>query len=123
MKQLKMTAFALGMLLSAGYVSASDSKDLGKSETSSPAVKQIVERAEDIKSRDLESLTEDEMKALRSEMKQLKKDVNSLTKGERQQLSEEMRDLRDDVKARTNGGGLYISTGALIIIVLLIILL
>lgn len=48
-------------------------------------------------------------------------DKRSLTKAERKALKKEVRDIRDEAKALS--GGVYISIGALLVIILLLILL
>lgn len=48
-------------------------------------------------------------------------DKRSLTKAERKALKKEVRDIRDEAKALS--GGVYISIGALLIVILLLILL
>jgi hypothetical protein len=48
-------------------------------------------------------------------------DKNSLSRGERKALKKEVRQIKDEVKALS--GGVYISIGALLIIILLLILL
>lgn len=48
-------------------------------------------------------------------------DKSKLTKAERKSLRKEVRDIRQDVKH--TGGGVYISAGALLIVILLLILL
>lgn len=48
-------------------------------------------------------------------------DVNTLTRGEKKELRKEVKKIQEELKK--NGGGIYISTGVILIIILLIILL
>lgn len=50
-------------------------------------------------------------------------DFSELERAEKKALKSELKSLEKEAKALGNGGGIYISTGAIIIILLLIILL
>lgn len=50
-------------------------------------------------------------------------DMKTLNSSEKKELRKEVRTIKSDMKAINNGGGVYISVGAAILIVLLLILL
>jgi hypothetical protein len=50
-------------------------------------------------------------------------DMKTLNSAEKKELRKEVRTIKSDIKAINNGGGVYISVGAAILIVLLLILL
>ena len=89
------------MAISANTVSAADKNDKVKTEMTAEQkiqLKRITDRVEEIKSMDKSDLSKDEKKALRKELKELKREANAM------------------------GGGVYLSVGAIIIIILLLIL-
>ncbi|SNS42159.1 hypothetical protein SAMN06295967_10971 [Belliella buryatensis] len=61
----------------------------------------------------------DEIESRVNEIKAM--DFTELSKEERKEIRAELKDLKKE--AKNNGGGLYISTGALIIILILLIIL
>jgi hypothetical protein len=75
---------------------AKDKKPL--TQTEQTRINQLVGRLEQIKSMDIDNMSKAERKALRKEVKDIKREVNAIS------------------------GGVYISVGALILIVLLLIL-
>lgn len=63
-----------------------------------------------------------EVKVMIDRLNEIKEmDKSSLTRTERKELRKEVRTIKKDI--RSSGSGLYISTGAIIIILLLIIIL
>ena len=75
----------------------------------------------------VENMTEEQKEARYLEMKQRVNEIknmdkSSLTKDEKKQLRSELKDLNQEAKA-IGRGGIYISTAALIIIILLLIIL
>lgn len=95
-------ASCLLVLLSFSSVMASDpAKKLQKDPNAYPEeIREIIERVEEIKNMDFKALSKEERKDLKTEMRELKKEANERA-----------------------GGGIYISTGAIIIILLAIIIL
>tara|TARA_R110002072_G_scaffold72620_6_gene173550 strand:+ start:478 stop:753 length:276 start_codon:yes stop_codon:yes gene_type:complete len=70
-----------------------------------------------------EKLTHEEMQAMVVRLNEIKDmDKSSLTREERKELRKEVRTMKRDIRD-SGGGGLYISSGAIIIILLLIIIL
>lgn len=70
-----------------------------------------------------EKLTHEEMQAMVVRLNEIKDmDKSSLTKEERKELRKEVRAMKKDIR-ESGGGGIYISSGAIIIILLLIIIL
>lgn len=90
--------FTLG--ISANPVSASDNKNSKTELTTAQKVKleRLTNRVEEIRSMDKSNLSKQERRALRKELKEMKK------------------------QARELSGGVYLSVGAIIIIILLLIL-
>ncbi|MEJ2882765.1 hypothetical protein [Pedobacter sp. GR22-6] len=89
------------LAISANTVNAADRKEKVKTEMTAEQkiqLKRITDRVEEIKSMDKSDLSKDEKKALRKELKELKREANAM------------------------GGGVYLSVGAIIIIILLLIL-
>ena len=65
----------------------------------------------------------DEVKMMLDRVNEIKEmDRSNLTRSEKKELRKELREIKKDLKKR-RGSGLYISTGAIIIILLLIIIL
>ncbi len=70
-----------------------------------------------------EKLTHEEMQAMVVRLNEIKDmDKSSLTREERKELRKEVRAMKKDIRD-SGGGGLYISSGAIIVILLLIIIL
>ncbi|KYG74418.1 hypothetical protein EV198_1120 [Roseivirga ehrenbergii] len=70
-----------------------------------------------------EKLTHEEMQAMVVRLNEIKDmDKSSLTREERKELRKEVRTMKKDIRD-SGGGGLYISSGAIIVILLLIIIL
>lgn len=78
-----------------------DKNDPANEAKYSPEVQRIVDRVNELKAIDKSELTKEEKKELKAEIKELKEEANEASKS----------------------GGIYISTGAIIIILLLIIIL
>jgi hypothetical protein len=75
----------------------------------------------------VENMTEEQKEARFVEMKQRVEEIknmdkSSLSKNEKKQLRNELKDMNQEAKA-IGRGGIYISTAALIIIILLLIIL
>jgi hypothetical protein len=102
MKKMKLFNTALlVMLLAAGSPLVSFAADPVKTETvtDSEKIAQFQQRLDEIKAMDTRNMSRSEKKALRTEVKAIKKDMAAV------------------------GGGVYLSVGALILIALLLILL
>jgi hypothetical protein len=88
-------------------------------ETVSKAVADIdrmVERLDAINKMDIESLTKEERKELKKEVREIKGDLNAYSKSDSEVIAQ-------SAEVAATGRGLYISGGALIIILLLILIL
>jgi nitrogen fixation/metabolism regulation signal transduction histidine kinase len=88
-------------------------------ETVSKAVADIdrmVERLDAINKMDTESLTKEERKELKKEVREIKGDLNAYSKSDSEVIAQ-------SAEVAATGRGLYISGGALIIILLLILIL
>jgi negative regulator of replication initiation len=89
------------LAISANTVSAAEKADKAKTEMTTEQkieLKRITDRVEEIRAMDKSELSRDQKKALKTELKGLKKQANAM------------------------GGGVYLSVGAIIIIILLLIL-
>ncbi len=89
------------LAISANTVNAAEKNDKVKTEMTAEQkiqLKRITDRVEEIKAMDKSELSKDEKKALRTELKELKREAKAM------------------------GGGVYLSVGAIIIIILLLIL-
>jgi len=102
MKKLIYTlVLVFTLVVSVDTVYAAGNKDKAKTELTAEQqieLKRITDRVEEIKSMDKSELSKDERKALKKELKELKQ------------------------QARAMGGGVYLSVGAIIIIILVLIL-
>jgi hypothetical protein len=96
-KALMLTALLFSFFISVSPVDAKDKKPLTSTEQA--RVNELVGRLDEIKAMDIEHMSKSEKKALRKEVKEIKREVNALS------------------------GGVYISIGALLVIILLLILL
>lgn len=106
----KLTYLIIFLLLSLPAISATDPNDkVAEKDEVQPYTKEevmaIEARIMEIKDMDKSELTRDEKKALRMELREMRKDIRE----------------RDEHRHRS--GGIFISTGAIIIILLLIIIL
>ncbi len=98
-KKIYFLATALMLMLSAPSVMAKDAKSKpDMTETQKVRLAEITRRAEEIRSMDKSELTRDERKALRNEVLEMKKEAKAMS------------------------GGVYLSVGAIIIILLILIL-
>jgi hypothetical protein len=97
-KALMLSALLFSFFIS--FVSPVEAKDKRPlTSTEQARVNQLVGRLEEIKAMDIKHMSKSEKKALRKEVKEIKREVNALS------------------------GGVYISIGALLVIILLLILL
>ncbi len=100
-KKLLLTlavAFSLAMPVLATEISPVISKDIPAE--SSQRAQEIITRLEEIKAMDIKSMTRTEKRAIRKEVKTLEKEAKQM-----------------------NGGGVYLSVGALLLIIILLIVL
>ncbi len=98
-KKIYFLATALMLMLSAPSVMAKDAKSKPEmTENQKVRFAEITRRVEEIKSMDRSELNRDERKALRSELQEMKKEAKAMN------------------------GGVYLSVGAIIIILLVLIL-
>lgn len=99
-KKIYLLAVAILLASAPTMVSAKDTrpKEIPLTEQQKIRVREITRRVEEIKSMDRSTLTRDQRKDLRNELKSLKKEADIL------------------------GRGVYLSVGAIIIIILLLIL-
>lgn len=77
---------------------------------------------------EVQPYTKEEVMAIEARIMEIKEmDKSELTRDEKKALRKELRDMRKDIRERDEhrhrSGGLFISTGAIIIILLLIIIL
>jgi CHASE3 domain sensor protein len=101
MKRIFYTLSVLVVLgLSVNTSAAAERKPSELTEQQAVQIEQIKRRVEEIKAMDKSDLTREERKALRSEVKDMKKQANAIA-----------------------NGGVYLSVGAIIIILLVLILL
>lgn len=98
-KAFKAIIVMLMLAISSPAVMAATDKTPTEIAAEKEQVQRLQNRLEEIKAIDKSSLTKDQKKALRGEVKQIKKDMKAIS------------------------GGIYLSVGAVILIVLLIILL
>jgi len=126
MKNLVKTILA-GMLLALflPFSLKADKESSGStlSETSSEAVvkaraeiETMVDRVLEIREMDRKVLTKEEKKELRKELKTIKKELKTYSKSESEAIV-------DAAAKGADRGGIYISSGALLIIIILLILL
>ncbi|WP_373496199.1 hypothetical protein [Aquiflexum sp.] len=102
MKNLRITAATVVILFSLGLspVSAIGAKKIPVESTMTPAeIQLLIDRVEEIKEMDKSTLTKAEKKDLRNELRETKKEITR------------------------NNGGVYLSVGALILVIVLLILL
>ncbi|WP_373522867.1 hypothetical protein [Aquiflexum sp.] len=102
MKNLRIAWVTVIVLFFLGLspVSANDTKNIPVESTMTPAEMQVlIDRLEEIKKIDKSTLTKAERKDLRNELKETKKEITR------------------------NSGGVYLSIGAIILVILLLILL
>lgn len=98
-KKIYLLATALMLMLSAPSVMAKDTKSKpDMTESQKIRLAEITKRAEEIRSMDRSQLSRDERKALRNEVLEMKKEAKAIS------------------------GGVYLSVGAIIIILLILIL-
>ena len=98
-KKIYFLALAFMLMLSAPSVMAKDAKSKpDMTETQKARMVEITRRVEEIKSIDRSELSREERKALRNELLDMKKEAKAI------------------------GGGVYLSVGAIIIILLILIL-
>lgn len=100
-KLIYSLALIFTLAISANNVSASETNRKPKTEMTAEQqveLKRITDRVEEIRSMDKSELSREQKKALKTELKGLKKQANAM------------------------GGGVYLSVGAIIIIILLLIL-
>ncbi|WP_226389785.1 hypothetical protein [Penaeicola halotolerans] len=114
-KHLIVCAVMIGSVFTSSSLQAATG-DGDPKETSSLA--SVVERMEEIRSMDISILTKEEKKALKAELKAMHKEVkNNFTTAENKA---EMKEMKKELKEMSNG--VYLSTGAIIIILLILIL-
>ena len=98
-KRIYFLALAFMLMLSAPSVMAKDAKSKpDMTENQKARLVEITRRAEEIKSMDRSELNREERKALRNELQEMKKEAKAMS------------------------GGVYLSVGAIIIILLVLIL-
>jgi DNA-binding transcriptional regulator WhiA len=97
---MKKILTILALFLSVQFVHATPEKDPKKELTEAQQIRlaEMEERLEEIKAMDFKSMSKDEIKSVRSEMKEMKEE------------------------AKKAGNGVYLSVGAIIIILLILIL-
>jgi DNA-binding transcriptional regulator WhiA len=97
---MKKILTILALFLSVQFVNATPEKDPKKELTEAQQIRlaEMEERLEEIKAMDFKSMSKDEIKSVRSEMKEMKEE------------------------AKKAGNGVYLSVGAIIIILLILIL-
>ena len=97
---MKKILTILALFLSVQFVNATSEKDPKKELTEAQQIRlaEMEERLEEIKAMDFKSMSKDEIKSVRSEMKEMKEE------------------------AKKAGNGVYLSVGAIIIILLILIL-
>lgn len=97
---MKKVFTILAIFLSVHFVDAAPKNDPKKELTEAQQIRlaEMEERLEEIKAMDFKSMSKDEIKSIRSEMKEMKEE------------------------AKKAGNGVYLSVGAIIIILLLLIL-
>ena len=101
MKKVAIASCLLVFLCLSSVMASDPAKKLQKDPNAYPEeIREIIERVEEIKTMDFKALSKEERKDLKTEMRELKKEANERA-----------------------GGGIYISTGAIIIILLAIIIL
>ncbi len=93
-------AFSMAMPAFATETGSDVSKSITTESSASPRALEIMTRLEEIKAMDVSSMSRTEKKALRKETKAMEKEVR-----------------------QTNGGGVYLSVGALLLIIILLVVL
>ena len=98
---MKKALIIMVLFLSANFTEATPLKNPKKELTEAQQIRlaEMENRLEEIKAMDFKSMSKEEIKAVKTEMKEMK------------------------AEARATGGGVYLSVGAIIIIILLLILL
>jgi hypothetical protein len=101
MKKLMYIAFSFMMLLSTvNIASANDKSDKALTAEQQVKLEQLTNRVEQIRSMDKSTMSRAEKKALRSELKDMKKQANAIS-----------------------NGGIYLSVTALLVIIILLLIL
>jgi hypothetical protein len=101
MKKLMYIAFSFMMLLSTvNIASAKDKGDKALTAEQQVKLEQLTNRVEQIRSMDKSTLSRTEKRALRTELKQMKKEANAIS-----------------------NGGIYLSVTALLVIIILLLIL
>ena len=100
MKKLMYIAFSFIMLLSTtGMASATEKNDKALTAEQQVKLEQLTTRVEQIRNMDKSSLSRAEKKALRTELKQMKKEANAIS-----------------------NGGIYLSVTALLVIIIVLLI-
>ena len=102
MKKIKFTTIAIFTLLTFGFapIAALGNNKTPVESTMTPAELQVlIDRVEEIKAMDKSLLTKSEKKELRNELRETKKEI------------------------KNNGRGIYLSVGALLVVIVLLVLL
>ena len=102
MKKLKLTTIAVFALLTFGFApinAMGNNKTPVESTMTAAELRVLIDRVEEIKEMDKSSLTKAEKKELRNELRETKKEL------------------------KNNGRGIYLSVGALLVVIILLVLL
>ncbi len=122
MKKLILSFIAVTFLLGVFPSNIEASEEVGKeieSKTRSEVkteLNKMVDRVTEINEMDLKALSKEERKEIKTELREIKRDFKAYSDSENPAVSEAAAEA-------AKGSGLYISTGAIIIILLLIIIL